>query len=55
MSGELETFTIIVSQNKNKDGLENLWTTEQLVRGLLEKGSLLNVSSVVAHPSRKSK
>lgn len=55
MSQELETFTITVSQNKNKDGTIGLWTTEQLVRGLLEKGSLLNVSSIVAHPSGKSK
>ena len=55
MSQELETFTITVSQNKNKDGSVGLWTTEQLVRGLLEKGSLLNVLSVVAHSSKKSK
>ena len=52
---DIETFTIMVSQNKNKKELVGTWTTEQLVKALLEKGGLLSVSSILTHPSSKAK
>jgi hypothetical protein len=49
-----QTFTITVKQ-KNKTGITGTWTTEQLVRALLEKGSLLDVVLVIPHPIAKTK
>jgi hypothetical protein len=52
---DLETFTITVTQNKNRKELIGNWTTEQLVKALLEKGGLLDVSSILTHPLGKTK
>lgn len=55
MNDSFETFTIMVSQNKNKNSAAGHWTTEQLVKALLAKGDLLNVVSVIVHPLGKTK
>ena len=51
---EAQTFTITVKQ-KSKDGIAGTWTTEQLVKALLEKGSLLDVVLIIPHPAVKTK
>ena len=52
MNKEPETFTITVVKNSEKS---YEWTTVQLVQALLEKGGLLDVSLIIAHPSGKTK
>jgi len=51
---EAQTFTITVKQKDNKSTKGN-WSTEQLVKALLEKGSLLDIVLIIPHPTTRTK